>query len=499
MVMDSRLKMLFRLTTFCQLSCAIDEWDLMKKLIRAFLVLLALVLLYGVAILWFKDQESGLVFDRQSLQSDTLRFGRDFLWGASTSAYQVEGNFADCNWSQFETTLDEQGHPRIVHGERCGRAADHWNRYKEDIQLLKEMHLNAFRFSVEWSKIEPEEGVFVDSVLDHYEHVVDELRANGIEPFITLHHFTDPLWFDQKGGFERDDSPEILARFAAKVAGRLGSKIRFWSTINEPNVYAIEGYFRGTFPPGEHDIQKAALVFQNLLRAHTACYQVIKKIRPDAQVGLLENIFVIDPAQPWNLLDVMLAHYLNSALSVSVIDYLNTGVFDFSLPGTVSGHFDSGVPGAFDFIGLNYYSRLQYHLAPFSEEKMVQTRLVPPEQLTDKGWEIYPEGIYRALHMISARTNKPIYITENGIADDSDRKRAAYIEDHLLLTNRAIRDGMNIRGYFYWSLMDNFEWVDGFDVRFGLYAVDFATQKRSLRNGSTKYKDIIERWEKSPH
>ena len=467
----------------------------MKTISRGLLVLVVLVLLYAIAILWFRDSESGLVLDRNSLHTDSLRFGEDFLWGASTSAYQVEGSCTNCNWSQFETTLDPQGHPRIAHGQRCGLAADHWNRYKEDIQLLKEMHLNAFRFSVEWSRVEPEEGIFVDSVLDHYEGVVDELRANGIEPFITLHHFTNPLWFDRKGGFERDDSPEMLARFAAKLVRRLGSKVLFWSTINEPNIYAVEGYFRGTFPPGQHDPAKAIVVLRNLLRAHTACYQAIKQIRPDAQVGLLANIFVFDPPQRWNLLDVMLAHYLNKAFSISMIDYLITGVFDFSLPGTGSGHYDSGVPDAFDFVGLNYYSRLQYHFDPLKEEKMVAVQYRPREELTDKGWEIYPEGLYRALHMISSRTAKPIYITENGIADDSDLKRAGFIEDHLLVTNRAIRDGVNVKGYFYWSLIDNFEWVDGFDVRFGLYAVDYTTQQRTLRKGSLRYREIIAQWE----
>lgn len=463
----------------------------MKKTIRAFLVLVALALLYVAAIFWFKDPGTALVLERESLRNDSLRFGKDFLWGASTSAYQVEGNCTNCNWWQFESTLDPQGHQRIAHGQRCGLAADHWNRYREDIQLLKEMHLSAFRFSLEWSKVEPEEGVFADSVLDHYERVVDELCANGIEPFITLHHFTNPLWFDRKGGFERDDSPAILARFAAKVAQRLGSKVRFWSTINEPNVYAVEGYYRGTFPPGQHDPAKAIVVLQNLLRAHTACYQAVKQIRPDAQVGLLANIFVFDPPQAWNLLDVMLAHYLNTAFSISVIDYLTTGVFDFSLPGVGSGHFETGVPGAFDYVGLNYYTRLLYHFDPFSEEKMVEVQRFPREELTDKGWEVYPGGLYRALDMISSRTGKPIYITENGIADDSDLKRAGFIEDHLLVANRAIREGMNVKGYFYWSLMDNFEWIDGFDVRFGLYAVDYATQKRKLRGGSLKLREII--------
>ena len=468
----------------------------MKKVSRVSLVVVVLALLYVIAISWFRDPDSALTLGRDSLRTGPLSFGKDFLWGASTSAYQVEGNCTNCNWSQFETTIDAQGRPRIAHGQRCGLAADHWNRYKEDIQLLKEMHLNAFRFSVEWSKIEPEEGVFVDSVLDHYERVVDELRANGIEPFITLHHFVNPLWFERKGDFESDDSPAILAHFAEKVVRRLGPKVRFWSTINEPNVYAIEGYYRGTFPPGQRDPPKAIIVFQNLLRAHTACYQTIKKIRPDAQVGLLANIYIFDPPQWWNLSDVVLAHYLNRAFSVSMIDYLVTGVYDFSLPGVGSGHFESGVPAGFDFVGLNYYSRLQYHFDPFSKEKLVEVHRLPREELTDKGWEIYPEGLYRALRMISSRTSKPIYITENGIADDSDLKRAAFIEDHLLVTNQAIQDGMNVKGYFYWSLIDNFEWNDGFDVRFGLYAVDYGTQKRTLRTGSLKYRDIIMRWEK---
>jgi beta-glucosidase len=458
---------------------------------KALLAIAVLCLIYVGAAFWFRDPDIGLHFNSDDLHRDSLRFGKDFLWGASTSAYQVEGNCTNCNWSQFETTFDLQGRPRVVHGQKCGIAADHWNRYKEDIRLLKEMHLNTFRFSVEWSKIEPVEGIFIDTVLNHYERVADELRANGIEPFITLHHFTNPLWFEQKGGFERDDSPEILARFARKVVQRLGSKIRFWSTINEPNIYAVEGYYNGTFPPGLHDPARAAVVFRNLLRAHTACYRAIKNSHPEALVGLLVNIYMFDPPNRWNLLDVMLAHYLNRSFSVSMIDYLTSGVFDSSLPGMWSEHFESGIPEAFDFVGLNYYSRLKYHFDPFSTEKIIPVQDLPREKLTDKGWEIYPEGLYRALRMISSRTTKPIYITENGIADDSDLKRADFIEDHLLVANRAIRDGMNLKGYFYWSLIDNFEWVDGFDVRFGLYAVNYATQERTPRNGSKKYAEIV--------
>ena len=467
----------------------------MRILRRALLACAVLVLVYALLVAWFNDPGRTLTFNLTELRADSLRFGADFLWGASTSAYQVEGNTPNCNWAKFERTVDPRGRSHIAHGERCGRADDFWNRYREDIQRARALHLNAFRFSVEWSKVEPEEGVFVDSVLEHYADVVRELRANGIEPFVTLHHFTDPLWFDQRGGFERDDAPDLFARFADTVARRLGFGVRLWGTINEPNVYAVEGYYRGTFPPGVHDPSCALVVIRNLLRTHTECYRVIKSQYPDAQVGLLVSIFLMDPPQWWNIADVVLARYLNRAFSGSIINYLTTGMLDFSLPGMGSERFDSGEPGAFDFVGLNYYSRLKFHLDLLREDKLVQVQTVPPGELTDKGWEVYPEGLYRALRMISSRTQKPIYITENGIADDSDLKRASFIEDHVLVANRAIRDGMNVKGYFYWSLMDNFEWVDGFDVRFGLYAVDYATEQRTLRKGSLRYLEFIKRWE----
>ena len=468
----------------------------MNKFLRSFiLVIVTLLFIYGLAVAWFSDPGTTLAFNRDELRADSLHFGADFLWGASTSAYQVEGDCPNCNWAEFERTVDARGRSPIAHGERCGRAADFWNRYDEDIRLMKALHLNAFRFSVEWSKVEPAEGVFVDSVLEHYAGLVRDLRANGIEPFVTLHHFTDPIWFDRRGGFERDDAPEIFARFADTVVRRIGAGVRFWSTINEPNVYAVEGYYRGTFPPGVHDPARAIAVMRNLLRTHTACYRTIKSIAPDAQVGLLVSVFVMDPPDWWNIADVLLAHYLNNAFSVSLVDYLATGRLDLTLPGIGSEHFESGAPGAFDFIGLNYYTRLKFHLDLSRDDRLAQVQTVPREKLTDKGWEVYPEGLYRTLRMISARTPKPIYITENGIADDSDLKRPGFIEDHILVANRAVRDGINLKGYFYWSLIDNFEWVDGFDVRFGLYAVDYATEQRTLRKGSLRYLEIISRWE----
>ena len=458
---------------------------------KALLATATVCLIYIGAVLSFRDPDMGLHFNRDDLRRDSLRFGKDFLWGSSTSAYQVEGNCTNNNWYLFESATDEQGRPRIAGGQKCGLAADHWNRYREDIQLLKALHLNAYRFSVEWSKIEPAEGVFADTALDHYERVVDELRANGIEPLITLHHFTNPIWFERNGAFLQENSPELLTRYAEKVVKRLGPKVRFWSTINEPSVNALNGYFLTEFPPAVRDPAKAIVVFRNLLRSHALCYKRIKEIRADAEVGLLVNIYLFDPPSSWNLFDILLARYLNKDFSTSILDYLNTGVFDFSMPGIGSDHFDSGLRDTYDYVGLNYYTRFRYRFDPISEQKLVEVQHLPPSELTDRGWEIYPEGLYRALKMISSRTSKPIYITENGIADDRDTRRGAFIEDHLLVANRAISEGMNIKGYFYWSLIDNFEFAKGFDVRFGLYAVNYATQERTLRSGSKKYSEIL--------
>ncbi len=462
----------------------------MKKLL---FIPLAIVVLYFGVLLSFTDFDASLRFDFHKLKSSPLHFGKDFLWGSATAAHQVEGNCTNNNWFQFESAVDERGNPRISNYQRAGIACDHWNRYKEDIQLMKALSLNAYRFSVEWSKIEPKPGVFDETVLDHYEKVVDELLANGIEPMVTLHHFTNPIWFEEQGAFLQENSPEIFANFVQRVVQRLGPKVKLWCTINEPSIYAVLGYFTAEFPPAEKDAKKAVLVFRNLLRAHTAAYTVIKKLEPQAQVGLVVNISIFDPPNRWNVLDVLLAHLLNKNLNEVHFPYLVDGRFNFSLPGLASESYTSGVREAFDFVGLNYYTHFHRRFNPFSEELFTEVTRLPPEELTDMGYEIYPEGLYRALKLITRYTSKPIYITENGIADNSDTKRAKFIEDHLSVVNKAIADGMNIKGYFYWSLMDNFEWAHGFEKRFGLYHVDFATQKRTLRQGSLKYLEIIQK------
>src|SRR4030042_617441 len=226
----------------------------------------------------FMNKKESASLDVEKLKNEPWRFGRDFLWGSATAAHQVEGYCTNNNCSRFEPARDEQGRPRILDGQRAGVCCDHWNLYKHDIGLMKALSLNAYRFSVEWSKIEPEPGKYDEAVLDHYEDVVDELRKNVIEPMITLHHFTDPIWFEDQGAFLQENSPEIFAGFVEKVIRRLGSKVKLWCTINEPTVYAMQGYLKGRFPPALKAPDKVGVVLRNLLRAPPAAYRRIKEV-----------------------------------------------------------------------------------------------------------------------------------------------------------------------------------------------------------------------------
>ncbi len=457
----------------------------------ALIIVLVLAAIYAGAVLWLRDPLSNLRWNLEKLKGIPWHFGRDFLWGSATAAHQVEGNCFNNNWYRFESAVDEQGKPKILNGQKAGLACDHWNRYKDDIQLMKDISLNSYRFSMEWSKIEPRQGEFDQAALDHYEQVVDDLLSKGIEPMVTLHHFTNPLWFEDAGAFMQDDSPEIFTRFAERVVRQLGSKVKLWCTINEPAIYAIFGYFTGEFPPALNDARKAAVVYRNMLRAHTAAYNTIKKLKPEDKVGLVVHVALFEPLHGWNIMDVLVARLLNRNMNESHFEYLVKGRFSFSIPGLVNEKYQDPQPGAFDFVGLNYYTHYARIFKPLGKEQFVEVTTAPPERLTDMGYEIYPEGLYRCLKMISRYTPKPIYVTENGIADAADTRRAKYIEDHMLVLNKALADGIPVKGYFYWSMLDNFEWAFGFERRFGLYRVDFNTQKRTLYEGSRKLTEII--------
>ena len=350
-----------------------------------------------------------------------------------------------------------------------------------DFDIAKSLGHNAHRFSIEWARIEPQEGQFDETEIEHYRDVLKALHARGITPFVTLWHFTLPLWFSKSGGFERNDSPEIFARYCAFVAERLGDLCNVFSTINEPSVYASNGWLRGSWPPfkrfaltdlvaitnsgrgyeakASKGLKPLFLYFKvrkNLARAHNAAYVAIKKVQPHSDVNFVHHVIVFD--SNWNPFNKIAAYIANRQW---------THVF----MQRTKGHYDS--------IGLNYYFYTQ-----FGDKRQWRK--------TDMDWNFAPEHIYEAL-MILKRYNKPIYISEAGLADAHDSGRAEYITKQVEASWRAIKAGVDVRAHIYWSLFDNYEWALGFEKRFGLIEIDYATLERTIRPSAYVYKQICER------
>lgn len=436
-------------------------------------------------MLVWQQKHPELRWDWNTIDTDDVHFPKEFLWGVATAAHQVEGNCDNNNWSAWENLRDENGKPRIKNQQKAGLACEHWKRYREDILLMQELGVKAYRFSVEWSKIEPQEGKFDEAALQHYREVCDALLAAGLTPMITLHHFTHPLWFEQKGAFEKAENIALWMRFCEKIFHALHEKVNWWCTINEPEVFASQGYFQGAFPPGKKDPQLTGIVLKNLLEAHVQVYRALKRLPggEKAQIGLVKDIFQFDPNNRWNFFDWLISRKLNDLFTDSILEYFRTGHFEFSIPGMVKlAHFNAAAPHTLDFIGLNYYShfRVDFQLNP---QEFFKFKFLPEEIMTDMPYPIYAEGFYRALQTL-ATLQKPIYVTENGIADAKDDRRELFIRRYLYALSRAKQEGCDVRGYFYWSLLDNFEWAEGYDMKFGLYEVDFNTQQRRLRNGA---------------
>ena len=414
------------------------------------------------------------------------------MWGTATAAHQVEGNNTNNNWYAWEHQKDSNGKSRIHNNDKSGIAANHWNLYRDDISLMNDLGVGYYRFSVEWSKIEPESGIINEEALEHYRDVCIALIDSGLTPVITLHHFSHPIWFEELGAFEKEENIEHYIRFSELVFNKLSDIVPIWCTINEPAVYVTQGYFNGVFPPGKKDPLLAGYVMRNLLNAHVQVYQRLKSLPngENVQIGLVKNITQLDPLRRWHILDWYFSGILNDVFTNSTLNLFSKGEFDFYLPAMANVSYKNyDAINSLDFIGLNYYSRWhvkgQLNLAePFTFE------LRPQDIQTDMPYAIYPEGFYKAVKTI-AKLNVPIIITENGIADNKDDRRSLFIKRYLYALFKTIEEGYDIRGYFYWSLMDNFEWAEGYMMKFGLYDVDFNTQKRTLRSGSQSFVDIV--------
>ncbi len=451
----------------------------------------AIVVAYVIACLAFDAAERDIVFSKVPEQPFATPLPSSFLWGTATSAHQVEGGNVWNDWARFEAEPF-----RIKDGARSAIAADHWNRVADDITLMQAIGANAYRFSVEWSRVEPQEGSWNDAAWSHYEDEVAGLRAAGIAPMVTLLHFTLPAWLAERGGVTAADFPTRFAGFAAEAGRRLGPELDLWCTLNEPNVQMYQGYVEGVWPPGMSDVNLAAEAFAGLLRAHGAAATALRAADPGSQVGVAMNMIVFDPASRWSLPDWIAAREADAGFNWSFYDSIRKGRILLDLAGFPK--LDEPLPGlagSVDYLGLNYYRR---NLVGFTPGAPGMVTVLPgPGPRSHSGVEIYPEGLLRLLRRAWKRYRLPIYVTENGVADSSGTLRPAFIRSHAYAVGRALAEGINVRGYFHWSLLDNFEWAEGFGPRFGLYRVDYGTLERSLTPGVEEFARLAPRHERT--
>ena len=398
------------------------------------------------------------------------KFPHNFLWGASTSAHQVEGGNIHNDW-----WLAEQNGALK---EASNQACQHYELYAQDFAIAKDLGHNCHRFSIEWSRIEPQEGYFQDSEIEHYRKVIAELKNQGIEPIVTLHHFTNPVWFSQMGGWTNFKLQKYFLRFVEKIVKELSSSVRFWITINEPLVYSSHSYLLGAWPPKERSLFKTAKVTLNLAQAHIQAYGIIHKIYQDKgqkspMVSIAANLQAFELCQPTlkNKLAVYLRHKLYNLYFIELLLSKKT----------------------LDYIGVNYYGRNLADVESWGIKSLLLDTCKynhHPLRKNSLGWDIYPQGLYNLLISLK-KYNLPILITENGICTEDDNLKWDYIREHLEQLYKSIEEGVNVLGYIYWSLIDNFEWDKGFAPRFGLVHVDYENQKRTIRTSAKKLAEVF--------
>jgi beta-glucosidase len=401
-----------------------------------------------------------------------------FLWGVATSAYQMEGS-PHADWTSWDSKL--QTYPHMTH---------HYHLYKKDLSLLKELGVNAYRFSLEWSRVQPQEDQWSTEAIQHYQDIVDILHQEDIEPMVTLHHFTHPKWFIEKYPWHDDRSVSKFLLYIERVVTALKG-IRYWITFNEPNILLLGGYLDGCMPPGIRDRFSYALALKSILSAHGSVYDIIHASISDPRVGVAHNMAAFAPYQAWNPLDRFLSKVVQSYYNRSLLEAFMTGRLKIRFPLLRKVEMDIPIKGKLDFLGVNYYTRIHLRFNPFQTmglELKYEDR--EGHGLTDMGWEIHPHGMERVLQEAS-RLHIPIIITENGIATRDSQKKIRFIKRHVDMLEKCLKDGMDIRGYFYWSLMDNYEWLKGLDAKFGLYSVDYDTLARKPTPAASYYSYLI--------
>lgn len=415
----------------------------------------------------------------KTLQKE-ITFPKRFMWGASTAAHQVEGGNHN-QWTVWELenakTLAAQAPFRDQHvpvwnsikrqavspnNYVSGRLADHYRRYEEDFDLLTALHMNAYRFSIEWSRIEPQQGKWDAAEVQHYREYIAALKRRGIEPVVTLFHFTLPVWFNEMGGFEKKANIRYFVNFAERIVREIGKDLKFIITVNEPDTYVAQGYHECNFPPQTYSRMKMWRVYNNLATAHNRAARAIRAISPRFKVSIAKNSSYFYPGD-----DAWL-----SKVSALCMQYVQ------------DDYFIKKVARHCDFLGVNYY---------FSNRVYGYRVHNPETDVSDLGWNMQPADIEHALVRLHDKYKLPILITENGVADQDDQYRKWWINQTILGIHRAMDEGVPVLGYMHWSLLDNFEWAFGKWPRFGLAAVNYATGERTLRPSAVWFGKVIKK------
>jgi beta-glucosidase len=410
-----------------------------------------------------------------------------FLLGCATAAHQVEGGI-DNDWSRWTAEHPEA----IAGGGDAVIAIDHYHRYRDDLAQLRAMHQNAHRFSVEWARIEPEPGRFDRDALAHYSDVVRTCRQQGMEPIVTLQHFTLPVWLAEAGGFAAPEAPARFARYVAACVEAFGDMVTWWVTINEPTVVAVLGHLEGVWPPGERSLPRTIAALRGLLRMHAAGAQAITTVSARheraAQVSIAHHERRLVPRDPWSRLERGLAIVPDYVFNRW---FLRSCVAGRSLAPIGDGRATPGLAGSLTYLGLNHYANEAVSFDPRALGMLfTKHEAVPGYPRSSTGWAIDPGALRMALTDLWEEFRLPIIITENGVADEHDELRPAYLRDHLRAVVDALDAGVDIRGYLLWTAWDNFEWAEGYTKKFGLFAVDRTTLERIPKPSAALYAEI---------
>lgn len=411
-----------------------------------------------------------------------VQFPKGFLWGTATASHHVEGNNTNNNWYQWENTPG-----KILNGDRSGLACDWWGgRWREDMDRAVETGQNAHRLSIEWSRIQPRQNTWDESAIERYRAMLQGMTERGIKLMVTLHHFSNPIWFEEIGGWENEHAPTLFNTFVRKIVPALMPYTDLWTTINEPNVYAYSGYVSGVFPPGKTNMNTAFKVMIALIRGHAMAYRSIHEAQPEAKAGMAINYRSFYPATS-SPLDKWVAKTQSAIFNDLFANAARDGVARFltrkvSIPEAANTQ---------DFIGLNYYSRDRVSF-DLTKPMNLFGRLYYPKNADLSPTGIIanePDGFYEGIKW-SARYKLPIYITENGVEDADDQLRPRYLALHVHKLWRAVNYNWPVLGYFHWSLVDNFEWERGWSQPFGLWGLEPGTQKRVRRHSVDLYAAI---------